>query len=192
MSARFSATVTTRAAAFEVGKCVTEKVPCTTYHCEVVRQTVPVQVGRFCVPRTITENVPYQVCRTRVPQVVEKYNVQVCHYVCEQKVSALRTVCHMVCEQHSRQVPVTTSTRCRKSRPAKSTCCVPEAGCVHRRTLRGPLRLEGRAGDLHADGGAVRGEAGSLRGLPDRSGSRWPRAFRRPAPAGAPRDRLPA
>ncbi len=40
-----------------VPKIVTEQVPCTTYKCEVVHKTVPVQVVR-CVPRTIVEKVP--------------------------------------------------------------------------------------------------------------------------------------
>ena len=172
---------------------VTEQVPCTTYHCEVVRQTVPVQVVR-CVPRTITENVPYPGLPDRVP-------------AGRPEVPGSSLPLRLRAEGGAHSLPGMPH-GLRAAQPAGSGHHVPhgagsqdlqsrllraEAGCVHRRTLRGPLRLEGRAGDLHADGGAVRGEAGSLRGLPDRCGSSGPvrsgrLLLRRPRGTGSLRD----
>ena len=108
-----------------VPQVVTEQVPCTTYKCEVVHKTVPVQVVR-CVPRTVVEKYPVQVCKTVCQEVVEKYPVQVCHYVCEQKVEKVPYCeCHQVCETHSRQVPVTTYKTVQEVRTCKVAYCVP-------------------------------------------------------------------
>ncbi len=81
------------------GKYEVQKV----WHPNIVAQQV--QQTNY-VPQTVTEQVPYQVCRYVPEQVVRKVPYQVCRMVCEQQVRKVPVqTCRMVYEEHVQKVP---------------------------------------------------------------------------------------